>query len=152
MSLPFLEKTLKSKQRGWRRRHERYRADFPIQATLLREEGYLEIQGRCSDIGQGGMGAVLTAEIPKGEVLSLRFQLFCSSAVPAAGVWTSGEGETRVATAGKMPALPRSQKEFLVSAAVRYRKGFIHGVEFLGLSAEQQQCINQFCEGLMPID
>ena len=121
MSLSFLEKTLKSKQRGWRRRHERYRADFPIKATLLREEGYLEIQGRCSDIGQGGMGTVLTTEVPKGEVLSLQFQL------------------------------PGCEKELVVSAAVRYRKGFVHGMEFLGLSAEQESGINQFCEGLTPI-
>jgi len=121
MSLTFPEKTLKSKQRGWRRRHERYRANFPIKASLLREEGYLEIQGRCSDIGQGGMGTVLTAEVAQGEVLSLQFQL------------------------------PGNTEEILVRAIVRYQKGFVHGMEFLGLTAERQENINAFCEGLTPI-
>ena len=117
MSLSFLEKNLKNKQRSWQRRHERYRADFPIKATLLREQGYLEIQGRCSDLGQGGMGTVLTAELAKGEVLTLQF------------------------------LLPEDSEEFLVRAIVRYRKAFIHGVEFLGLTTAQLEKIKLFCEG-----
>src|SRR5262249_53633598 len=116
MSLSFVQKNLKNKQRGWRRRHERYRTDFPIKATLLREEGYMEIQGRCSDLSQGGMGTVLTAELANGEFLSLQFQL------------------------------PRSEEEFLLRAIVRYRRGFVHGVEFLGLTSEQVDKINRFCE------
>jgi hypothetical protein len=51
MSSASLKKILRLKQRGWRRRHQRYRADFPLKATVLRDKGYLEIQGRCGDIG-----------------------------------------------------------------------------------------------------
>jgi len=117
----YLEKVLQLKQRGWRRRHDRYRADFPLKASVLREEGYIEIQGRCADIGHGGMGTVLTAEVEKGEVLSLEFHL------------------------------PFSTESFLVRAIVRYRRGFVHGLEFLGLSEEQQATIDAFCDGLVPM-
>ena len=117
----YLEKVLQLKQRSWRRRHDRHRADFPLKASVLREEGYIEIQGRCADIGHGGMGTVLTAEVEKGEVLSLEFQL------------------------------PSSPESFLVRAIVRYRRGFVHGLEFLGLSAEQQATIDAFCDGLVPM-
>lgn len=118
MSGSFVEKALRVKQRSWRRRHERYRADFALKATVLQEVGYVEIQGRCGDIGHGGMGTVLTAEVAKGEVVSLEFKL-----------------------AANGPAL-------MVRSIVRYRKGFVHGLEFLGLSPEQQAAIDAFCQGL----
>ena len=121
MTTSYLERALQIKQRTWQRRHARYRADLPVKAKVLRAEGYVEILGRCSDVGQGGMGIVLTAEVPSGEVLSLEFQL------------------------------PNRSEASLVRAIVRYRKGFIHGVEFLGLSPEQQATIDAFCEGLAAI-
>ena len=121
MSSSYLEKAVQLKQRSWQRRHARYRADLPVKARVLRPEGYLEIPGRCSDVGRGGMGIVLTEEVASGEVLSLEFRL---------------PGQTEVSA---------------VRAIVRYRKGFIHGVEFLGLSAEQQKTIDVFCEGLAAI-
>ena len=121
MSSSYLEKTLQAKQRSWQRRHARYRADLPVKAKVLRAEGYLEIPGRCSDVGHGGMGIVLTEEVSPGEVLSLEFQL---------------PGRTECS---------------LVRAIVRYRKGFVHGVEFIGLSEEQQRTIDAFCAGLAAI-
>ncbi len=60
--------------RDWKRRFARYRIDLPIKVTLLRESGYEEIHGRCGDIGEGGMGAVLSAEVPKGEVVAFEVQ------------------------------------------------------------------------------
>lgn len=122
MSAPLLDKVRRLKQKSWRRRHPRYRADFPLKATALREDGYAEIQGRCSDIGQGGMGTVLNGEVPSGEVVSLELQL------------------------------PSPLKSLAVRAIVRYQKGFVHGLEFLGLSNEQQLAINTFCTGLEPSD
>ena len=118
MSSSYLEKALQLKQRSWRRRHPRHRADFPLKATVLREDGYLEIEGRCGDIGRGGMGTVLTSEIAKGEVVAVEFHL------------------------------PEQAELFQVRAIVRYCKGFVHGLEFLGLSREQQATIDRFCEGL----
>jgi PilZ domain len=60
--------------RDWQRRYPRYRIDLPIKVTVLREGGYEEIRGRCGDIGEGGMGAVLSAEVPKGEVVAFEVQ------------------------------------------------------------------------------
>ena len=122
MSAPLLDKLLRLKQKSWRRRYPRHRADFPLRASALREDGYLDIQGRCSDIGQGGMGTVLTAEVPQGEVLSLEF------------------------------ALPSTSQPLAVRAIVRYRQGFVHGLEFLGLSQEQQATIEGFCLELETAD
>ena len=121
MSSSYLEKAVQLKQRSWQRRHARYRADFTVRARVLRADGYLEIAGRCSDIGHGGMGIVLTEEVASGEVLSLEFQLPGRSEVSA------------------------------LRAIVRYRKGFTHGVEFLGLSPEQQEMVDAFCRGLAAI-
>jgi PilZ domain len=122
MSTPLLEKVPRLKQKGWRRRHPRYRADFPLKATALRDDGYAEIEGRCSDIGPGGIGTVLNGKLPPGEVVSLELHLLSS-----------------------LNSLP-------VRAIVRYQKGFVHGLEFLGLSDEQQMAINTFCTGLEPSD
>jgi hypothetical protein len=122
MSTPLLDKVRRLKQKSWRRRHPRYRADFPLKATALGEDGYAEIQGRCSDIGQGGIGTILNGEVPSGEVVSLELHL------------------------------PSSLKSLAVRAIVRYQKGFVHGLEFLGLSDEQQLAINTFCTGLEPSD
>lgn len=60
--------------RDWKRRFARYRIDLPIKVTVLREEGYEEIRGRCGDIGEGGLGAVLSAEVPKGEVVTFEVE------------------------------------------------------------------------------
>jgi hypothetical protein len=114
------EKVQSSRQQGWHRRFQRHRSDFPVRAVLLRDDGYAEILGRCGDIGHGGLGAVLTEEVAKDEVLSLEF------------------------------SLPQCDKPMVVRSIVRYRKGFLHGFEFLGLSAEQQSAIDSFCAALPP--
>lgn len=117
MSSSLLDKVLRAKQKGWRRRYPRHRADFALAGSVLREDGYFAVQGRCSDIGQGGMGVVLTSGVESGEVLVLEFRLS-----------DSGEAVS-------------------IRAIVRYR-GFVHGLEFLGLSGEQQSAINGFCATL----
>ena len=118
MSSPLPEKALRLRQKGWRRRHPRHRTDLPLKATALREDGYAEIQGRCSDISQGGMGTILNGELPPGEVVSLEVRL------------------------------PASEETLVVRAIVRFQSGFVHGFEFLGPSTEQQSTINHLCAGL----
>jgi c-di-GMP-binding flagellar brake protein YcgR len=120
MSTSSLEKALQAKQRGWKRRYERYRTDIPVKATVLRETGYQDLAGRVGDIGHGGMGAVFNAECVKGEVISLEFRL------------------------------PDSLQVLSVRSIVRYRRGFLHGLEFLGLTDEQRQEIEAFCSQLTP--
>jgi c-di-GMP-binding flagellar brake protein YcgR len=107
--------------RDWRRRYSRYRIDLPIKATVLGEAGYEEIRGRCCDMGEGGLGAVLTSEISQGEVVALELQL---------------------------PETPPLE----VRGIIRYRKGLLHGVEFLGLSAESRGMVLRLCEGAALLD
>jgi c-di-GMP-binding flagellar brake protein YcgR len=102
------------------RRHPRYRADIPVKVTVLGDDGYAELQGRCGDLGEGGFGAVLNAELSAGEVISLEF------------------------------TLPEGDALSEVRAIVRYRKGLVHGFEFLGLTAAQQQKIQSVCRSLQP--
>ena len=118
MTASSLEKSLQAKQRDWKRRYERYRTDFLLRASVLREGGYEDLVGRCGDIGRGGMGAVFTAECVKGEVISLEFRL------------------------------PNAAEEICIRSIVRYRKGFLHGLEFLGLTDQQRQAIDEFCAQL----
>lgn len=120
MSASSIEKALQAKQRSWKRRYERYRTDFPVKATVLRDSGYQDLEGRCGDIGHGGMGAVFNAECVKGEVISLEFRL------------------------------PRAAEILSVRSIVRYRRGFLHGLEFLGLTDEQKYQIEDFCSQLTP--
>jgi hypothetical protein len=120
MSTSSPEKTLQAKQRSWKRRYKRYRTDFTVKATMLRDTGYQELAGRCSDIGRGGMGAVFNAECVKGEVITLTF------------------------------CLPPAAQLLEVRSIVRYCKGLLHGLEFLGLTDEQRQSIDIFCRQLTP--
>jgi PilZ domain len=122
MSSSLFDKLRGLKQRTWRRRHPRYRADFPLKATALRDDGYTEILGRSSDIGLGGLGTVLNGEVPAGEVVSLEMRL--------------------------SPSL----HPMAVRAIVRYRRGFTHGFEFLGLSNEHRVAIEDFCAALKRVD
>jgi hypothetical protein len=108
--------------KGWRRRYPRYRTDFLLKATVLRDDGYAEFQGRCGDLGEGGFGAVLNAELAPGEVIALDF------------------------------VLPEGVEPLAVRAIVRYRKGLIHGFEFLGLTPEQQHRIQTICRSLRPLE
>ncbi len=86
------------KMRSWQRRYDRHRADFAVKVSLLRDSGYVELSGRCGDLGHGGMGVVLTGEVAKDEVVTVEF---------------------------RVPTLP---VELQARAIVRYRKGLLHGL------------------------
>jgi PilZ domain len=102
--------------RDWQRRFARYRIDLPIKVTVLREGGYEEVRGRCGDIGEGGIGAVLSTEVPKGEVVAVEVE---------------GPGGEHLA--GR--------------CIIRYRRGLLHGFEFLGLTLEQKSLVGSLCLG-----
>jgi hypothetical protein len=117
VSSSFQGTAKKALGRDWKRRFSRYRIDLPIKITVLREEiGYEEVHGRCGDIGEGGIGAVLGAEVPKGEVVAFEV-----------------EGPTGEILAGR--------------CVTRYRKGLLHGFEFLGLTLEQRSLVGSMCMG-----
>ena len=102
--------------RDWKRRYPRYRTDLPVRVTVLQESGYHEVRGRCGDIGFGGVGTVLSEEVPKGEVVEVEIQL-------------------------------RNGDLLKMRAIVRFRKGLLHGFEFLTLSPEQRAVVQSMCQG-----
>ena len=57
------------------RRFARHRTDLPLIVKVLGTEGYVRIHGRCTEIAESGLGAVVSAELSPGEIVSLEFTL-----------------------------------------------------------------------------
>jgi len=64
-----------------RRRHPRYRTNFPVTVGLLLDNTYQRLEGHCRDLSEAGIGILLAAELSGGEVASLNFSL------PNSGPW-----------------------------------------------------------------
>ena len=103
------------------RRVARYRTEIPVVVRVLVDGEYLDVPGRCFEIGEGGLGAVITREFPAGEMVSLELSL-----------------------SQLTPQTP-------LRAVVRHRMGFLHGFEFLGLSPEQREMIRAYCRTLQSV-
>ncbi len=103
-----------------KRRVPRYRTELSLIVRVLGENGYVSVHGRCFEIGEGGLGAVITSELPAGEMVSLELAF---------------------------PQVPDVQ---LLRAVVRHRMGFLHGFEFVGLLPEQREMIRNFSRTLSP--
>ena len=106
---------LRGKQR---RRFTRHRTDLPLTVTVLRQEGYSRLQGRCHEIAEAGLGGVISTALSAGEVVSLEF------------------------------SIPNMPAPLILRAVVRHRAGLVHGFEFIGLSPEQRDCILTFARPL----
>lgn len=67
------------------RRFPRYRTDLPLIVKVLGENGYSRIHGRCSEIAESGLGAVISAELSPGEMVALELSLYegCDLAIRA---------------------------------------------------------------------
>jgi hypothetical protein len=102
------------------RRFARYRTDIPLIVKVLGPNGYFRVHGRCFEIAEAGLGAVITSELGAGEMVSLEL------------------------------SLPNSPNPLLVRAVVRHRMGFLHGFEFVGLTSEVKESIRGFCRKLQP--
>ena len=102
------------------RRFARYRTELPLIVKVLGQDGYLRVHGRCFEIAESGLGAVVTSEFRPGEMVSLEFSF---------------------------PDVPELQ---VLRAVVRHRMGFLHGFEFVGLLSEQRERIQQYCQTLAP--
>jgi len=74
--------------------------------------------GHSTELGQDGVGATLTGELQKGEIVSLEIPL------------------------------PLSPYPLKVRAIVRYRDGLRYGFEFLTLTDAQRESIRRVCEML----
>ncbi|HXY16193.1 MAG TPA: PilZ domain-containing protein [Terriglobales bacterium] len=57
------------------RRYARYRTEMPLIVRVLGENGYIRIHGRCFEIAENGLGAVITSEFGAGEMVSLEFSI-----------------------------------------------------------------------------
>jgi hypothetical protein len=102
------------------RRYARYRTEMPLIVRVLGENGYMRIHGRCFEIAENGLGAVITSEFAAGEMVSLEF------------------------------SIPGSEQALALRAVVRHRMGFLHGFEFVGLLPEQGEQIKAYCQTLQP--
>jgi PilZ domain len=113
-------KTSPTQQRISTRRVTRYRTDIPLIVHVWGKED-LRVHGRCFEIGEGGLGAVITSEFPAGEMVSLELSL------------------------SQAPGVQQ------LRAVVRHRMGFLHGFEFLGLQPEQREVIRAYCRTLATV-
>ncbi len=99
-----------------RRRVPRYPVAVPLDVTVLRSGVPDSVPGRSLDVGEGGVGAVLAAELRSGEPVGVEFRL------PYIG-------------------LPLRAK-----AVVRHEARLRYGLEFLGLSVEQQAMLRYWAQ------
>jgi len=102
------------------RRFARYRTELPLIVKVLGQDGYFRIHGRCFELAEAGLGAVITSELGAGEMVTLEF------------------------------SLEDSNDPFVLRAVVRHRMGFLHGFEFIGILADQREQLRAFCRKLRP--
>ncbi len=100
-----------------RRRIPRYPVAVPVDVTVLRSGLPSSIPGRSLDVGEGGVAAVLAAELQTGEWVAVEFQL------PSAGY------------------------SLQTKAVVRHHNQLRCGLEFLGLSRDQRYMIRRWAAG-----
>jgi TonB family protein len=106
---------------GVRRRIPRYSVAIPVDITVLRSGAPASIPGRSLDLGEGGVAAVLAAELQLGEWVAVEFQL------------------------------PNAAQALQTKAVVRHHNQLRCGFEFLGLSGDQRSVIRRWAGNSKPI-
>jgi TonB family protein len=106
---------------GVRRRIPRYSVAIPVDITVLRSGAPASIPGRSLDLGEGGVAAVLAAELQLGEWVAVEFQL------------------------------PNATQALQTKAVVRHHNQLRCGFEFLGLSGDQRSMIRRWAGNSKPI-
>jgi c-di-GMP-binding flagellar brake protein YcgR len=109
------------------RRYPRYRCNFPVTVGAFLGEKHRKLEGHCKDLSLAGMGLLLGADLPVGEVVSLSFALFGSDGAKSSPSWD-------------------------ISAILRHRRGYHYGFEFLSLTKEQTAQLGRFVTGLERVD
>jgi TonB family protein len=99
-----------------RRRMPRYAISVPVSVTVLRSGVPEGVPGRSVDVGEGGLCAVLAAELLPGELVGVEFRL------------------------------PHLSLSVLAKAKIKYQDRLRCGMQFLGLSGEQQATIRYWAE------
>lgn len=98
------------------RHFPRVAADVPMVATVIGDRDVCALQGRCTVVSQGGLGALLPGDIPLGDVVLLELHF---------------------------PNYPQTLR---VRATVRHSQRPNYGLEFLTLSDEARRVIARYCE------
>jgi protein TonB len=106
---------------GVRRRIPRYSVAIPVDITVLRSGAPASIPGRSLDLGEGGVAAVLAAELQLGEWVAVEF------------------------------LLPNAGQSFQTKAVVRHHNHLRCGFEFLGLSGDQRSMIRRWAGNSQPL-
>jgi PilZ domain-containing protein len=104
-----------------KRRFTRYGTDFPLGVTVLRNDRYLRIQGRCCELAEAGLSVIIPEQLLTlivGEMVILDL------------------------------SLPSLCRHLTIRAIVRNRIGQRHGVEFVGSIPAHRESILTFCRGL----
>jgi len=112
------ELDMSAKRGRQRRRFPRHRTDLSLTVTVLRQEGYSRLQGRCHEIAEAGLGGAISTALVAGEVVSLEF------------------------------SIPDMSEPLVLRAVVRHRAGLVYGFEFIALSPEQRERILTFAKPL----
>ena len=100
-----------------RRRRLRYRVQTPLDVTVLRSGIPDTLPGRSVNLGEGGVAAVMAGELLPGEAVGVEIQL------------------------------PLAADPLRTRAVVRHHDRLRCGMEFVGLSAEQQALIRDWVGG-----
>ena len=106
---------------GVRRRIPRYSVAIPVDITVLRSGAPANIPGRSLDLGEGGVAAVLAAELQLGEWVAMEFKL------------------------------PNAAQALQTKAVVRHHNQLRCGFEFLELSGDQRSMIRRWAGNSKPI-
>jgi TonB family protein len=106
---------------GVRRRIPRYSVAIPVDITVLRSGAPASIPGRSLDLGEGGVAAVLAAELQLGEWVAVEF------------------------------LLPNAGQALQTKAVVRHHNQLRCGFEFLGLSGDQRSMIRRWAGNSQPL-
>ncbi len=100
------------------RRFLRRKVDVRVRVSAD-SEGANPVHGRCTTVGEGGFGAILTGELPEHRQVFVEFRA------------------------------PKADENFRIMAEVRQKRGFQYGFKFLALTREQRKAVMAiFARGL----
>lgn len=91
-----------------RRRGKRIPLDVWVKLLIPEAEGGNVIHGRSTDISEGGMGVMLSCNLPKDAMATLIFKL------------------------------PGEERERRLQAQLKYRVGFRYGFRFIGMPGQKR--------------
>jgi len=110
------------KDEGYKRRFPRCRTDLKLTVLVLGPDGHFEVNGLCNQIGEGGLGAIISSELSIGEMVNLQL------------------------------SIPLELEPISLRAVVMWRNRLQHGFEFFGISPQQRAMIRDYCKDLSEQD